>query len=142
MFDGFKIVQKFRVRKLSEWLASREKIRTKKRYEHLKEVREQTKRSAHPGRRVGKPHGSYVDDLVALEKSVILCWRCEHKFKRTAKSKQYRKQVRYPFIRGNCDACRNWCEQAQIYLLESYVNDMFLPEDMEYQQRRNSARFD
>ncbi len=59
-----------------------------------------------PGRRKGKPSGSYIDDLVALRKAVILCNGCLHKF--NAKRSGYRRHERFSTVRGKCDDCREF----------------------------------
>lgn len=57
-----------------------------------------------PGRKKGKPSGSYIDDLVALKKAVILCDLCVRKF--NAKKAGYEKPSRFSTVRGKCDDCR------------------------------------
>lgn len=59
-----------------------------------------------PGRKRGKPSGSYIDDLVALKKAVILCSGCLHKF--NAKKVGYKKPERFSVVRGKCDDCREF----------------------------------
>jgi hypothetical protein len=59
-----------------------------------------------PGRKKGKPSGSYIDDLVALKKAVILCDSCLHKF--NAERAKYEKPARYSTVRAKCDDCREF----------------------------------
>ena len=59
-----------------------------------------------PGRRKGKPSGSYIDELVSLKKAVILCSNCLHKF--NAKKAAYEKPMRFSVVRGKCDDCREF----------------------------------
>lgn len=80
--------------------------------------RERAQRVEHPGRKVGKPHGTWVTDLAELCKTVILCDCCSHKFDR--KKYRYYKQREFPFVLGKCDACKNF-GRAQLFIHESEV---------------------
>ena len=59
-----------------------------------------------PGRKKGKPSGSYIDDLVSLKKAVILCDGCLHKF--NAERSGYKKPSKYSVVRAKCDDCREF----------------------------------
>lgn len=74
-----------------------------------------------PGRRFGKPHGSYIDDLVALRKVVLLCWKCVPRFyyKRTG----YYKDEVFPRYCGSCDACREHTEQGKAFYPEECLSE-------------------
>lgn len=68
--------------------------REKRRYAHSLRSR---------GRRTGTPHGSYIDDRVALGKSIVLCWRCRPRF--DARAHEYRSPG-WGGVEGQCDACK------------------------------------
>lgn len=59
-----------------------------------------------PGRKKGKPSGSYIDDLVALKKAVILCDGCVRKF--SAERAGYERPARFSTVRAKCDDCREF----------------------------------
>lgn len=69
-----------------------------------------------PGRRMGKPHGTYIDDLVELRKVIVLCWRCQPRF--YYKRGDYYKDELYTHVVGDCDACKTFDPRAQIYIPE------------------------
>ena len=71
----------------------------------------------HPGRPVGKPHGTWVGELVALRKASVLCWSCQHKFNH--KRNHYYKDMRFDCHQGLCDGCRTWACQGKLYVHES-----------------------
>ena len=71
----------------------------------------------HPGRPVGKPHGVWVAELVALHKCVILCWSCQPKFDHVRN--KYYKDMRFDCHQGRCDGCRKWASQGKMYVHES-----------------------
>ena len=69
-----------------------------------------------PGRALGKPHGSYIDDLVQLRKVVLLCWKCMPRF--YYKRAHYYKDEVFPRYCGSCDACREHTEQGKAFFPE------------------------
>ncbi|KPK68175.1 hypothetical protein AMJ82_08925 [candidate division TA06 bacterium SM23_40] len=76
----------------------------------------------HPGRRIGKPEGTYIMDLVALRKAILLCWRCQPRFNH--KRANYYKDERFPYVVGRCDGCRRFMShQAKLYIHESFLGD-------------------
>ncbi len=76
----------------------------------------------HPGRPVGKPEGTYVLDLVALKKVILLCWKCQPKFNHGKAN--YYKDGRFPHVIGKCDGCRDIMNhQTRIYIHESFLGE-------------------
>lgn len=61
---------------------------------------------AHTGRRPGTTSGSYVSDLAALRKCIILCPSCVPKFNGTAKG--YIIPHNLPKAQGRCDGCKEF----------------------------------
>lgn len=76
-----------------------------------------------PGRRAGKPVGSHIDDLTALNKAIILCRLHETQFASTAKKYGYFRSENDNLlvVRGNCDICRNFDVQSSLFLHESLL---------------------
>ena len=75
----------------------------------------------YPGRKFGKPHGSHLDDLSATSSCICLCWSCQHKFDHTAH--HYYKEQRFPFVMGECDACKRGHAQCAFYVHTSLLTD-------------------
>ncbi len=76
----------------------------------------------HPGKRIGKPVGSWIDDLAALRKAIILCWRCQPKFDH--KKAHYYKDERFPHVVGKCDGCKEYMNhQTKLYIHESFLGE-------------------
>ncbi len=75
----------------------------------------------YPGRNVGKPAGSHIDELASQRMTLVLCWACQPKF--SHKRHHYYKDQKFPFVRGKCDGCRKHSERAKIYLHESFLTD-------------------
>lgn len=91
--------------------------------ETARQLREQS-------RPVGKPAGTWMDDLTAIRQCVLLCWRCVPKFESGEppyyKTRGYHKDTRYSQdyggVQGTCDDCRDPFEyRVQLYIHESYV---------------------
>ena len=59
----------------------------------------------------------WIDDLAALKKCIVLCWSCKHRFDHIKAS--YYKDTRLDYVRGDCDGCRKYAPQGQIYIHES-----------------------
>jgi hypothetical protein len=88
----------------------------------------------HPGRRHGKPHGSYVIDLADLRKVVILCPACNSKF--DWKRHHFRKEKEFPCVVSKCDACKVVDSYCSMYIAdETYTKVRSTAED-----RRTEAR--
>lgn len=68
------------------------------------------------GRKVGKPHGSHIADLVALRKAILLCGGCKSKF--AAKASGYYAENRFGVISA-CDACRVFGQNVTLHVHES-----------------------
>ena len=79
--------------------------------------RERLKRVEHYGRPQGKSHGTWVDDLVALRKIIILCHLCKHKFDN--EKHNYYFDRKFPYVMGRCSACRSFASQGALYIHES-----------------------
>lgn len=73
---------------------------------HLKpwDDRRLTLAMEHTGRKAGTTAGSYIDDLVAQKKTVILCTGCSPKFASAANGYATRKSM--PICAAKCDGCR------------------------------------
>lgn len=71
------------------------------------------------GRRKGKPIGSYIIDLADLKKTIVLCSGCVKGF--DAKRHGYYRQREYPYVRGNCDACRIFSNDASLFIHQKNV---------------------
>jgi hypothetical protein len=76
-----------------------------------------------PGRKKGKPIGSYIDDLVGLQKSIVLCEMCERKF--DFKRHHYAKPRGVPCWQGDCDACREFSPRAAFFIYEGNMAGCF-----------------
>lgn len=74
------------------------------------------KERLHPGHKSGTVHGSYISDLAALYKTIVLCYSCSHKFDH--KKYRYYMQREFPFVLGKCDACKNF-GKGNLYLHQS-----------------------
>jgi len=70
----------------------------------------------HPGRRHGKPHGSWVLDLADLRKMILLCPACNSKF--DYKRHRFRMEKEFRYVIGNCDACRTLDTHCSMYIAE------------------------
>lgn len=86
------------------------------------------KNREHPGRRHGKPHGSYVIDLADLRKVVILCPLCNSKF--DWKRHRFRKEKEFPCVVSKCDACKTTDSYCSMYIAdETYTKVRSTAED-------------
>ena len=72
----------------------------------------------HAGRRIGKPEGSYVDELASLRKAILLCWHHAPKFNAVVHHYFHEKNIH---VRGSCDACRQFCNKGQLFMPLEYV---------------------
>jgi len=66
------------------------------------------------GRRLGKPIGSHIIDLVDLKKAIVLCPNCQFGF--NPKFHKYHKWTKTTFIMGECDACKQYANQAFMFI--------------------------
>jgi len=74
----------------------------------------------HPGKKPGAVTGSWIHDLVALRKAIILCWRCQPKFDH--KRARYYKDERFPHVIGRCDGCKEHMNHStKLYIHESFL---------------------
>ena len=73
----------------------------------------------HPGRKFGKPHGTWIDDLSARAKAIMLCRGCAHRFAH-ARHRYYRDR-KFPWVIARCDGCRQLDQQAVLYIHESVL---------------------
>lgn len=76
-----------------------------------------TEMKPHPGRPQTQLPSSWVADLVALQKAIVLCWACQPKFDH--KRNHYYKDMRFQFHQGQCDGCRSFAAQGKMYVHES-----------------------
>jgi hypothetical protein len=69
------------------------------------------------GRKKTVSPGSHLHDIVSLRQTVLMCPRCDHKFRQIAKKHGYRKT---PFdADAACDDCRCETLNAKVYAFES-----------------------
>ena len=72
-----------------------------------------------PGRRIGKPHGSYIDGLAAQRQVITLCRGCKSRFDHVRA--HYYKDRRLGEVVAKCDACRELDFASALYIHESYL---------------------
>jgi hypothetical protein len=76
----------------------------------------------HPGRSVGKPAGSWIDELVCNQTAIVLCdLRCKSKFDHGAAD--YYMDRRFPYVSGKCDGCRETMIQCRLYIHNSFLSE-------------------
>ena len=66
--------------------------------------------------------GSWIDDLTALKKCIMLCWKCEKKFKNYKKYGYERKKFICPgqqLAIGTCDGCKDRMTMCRMFLSKS-----------------------
>lgn len=111
-------------------LSAQECARWARRFVTLKRARRKVRRNGvartklveDPGRKVGKPEGSHIYDLVALRKAIVLCHiRCRARFDH--KKADYYMDRRFPYVTGRCDGCRQIAIQAALYIHSSFLGD-------------------
>lgn len=75
------------------------------------------KAAAFGGPRSGTIRGSWLADMAALKKAVMLCWACQRKWKAAAHDYE-RKMVGpgHAEARGECDGCGAANEMCAMYL--------------------------
>lgn len=100
-------------------------------------LRDYLKSLEDPGRKKGKPVGSYIDDLAALRKAIVLCDFCVKGF--NAKHYRYHRQTEYPYVRGNCDACRRHSDRASLFMPEENVPKCWVTRDENARSRRKAT---
>lgn len=79
-------------------------------------------RAEHAGRKIGKPHGSWVTDLAELQKSILLCDSCHHRFNHVQYG--YYRQREFPYVAGKCDACKREC-YGHFFIHEAYLHQVW-----------------
>lgn len=72
----------------------------------------------HPGRRTGKPHGTYVTDLAERALGIVLCTLCANKFE--PRRYHYYRTKEFKIL-GRCDACKQHANEAQFFIHESLL---------------------
>lgn len=79
----------------------------------------------HQGRRIGKPPGGYLSDLVSLRKVVSLCDSHAHKF--DAARAHYFHEKNIP-VDGRCDDCRQdlWA-RGSLFVPEELLGQTWTP---------------
>lgn len=82
--------------------------------------------AASGGRRVGAVVGSYVSDLAALRKTIMLCALCVHRF--NPRRYQYEPWRRDLYAVAACDDCRATTHGTRIFIHESLHQDVGDPE--------------
>ena len=69
-----------------------------------------------PGRRWDRVAGGWISDLVALEKAICLCDKCQHKF---AHAKVNYEKVELfansTFVISNCNGCKSFMTRCKLY---------------------------
>lgn len=80
-----------------------------------------------PGRKVGKPAGSYMDDLAALRKCIVLCPLCVSKF--SPKTARYRMETEIPYATGRCDGCRVHDARCRMFVAEEVYQQIRMTKD-------------
>ncbi len=68
------------------------------------------------GRPVGKPHGTFISDMVEMRKVILLCWRCQPRF--YYKRANYYKDMVFQHTTGKCDACKRFEPRGQAFYPE------------------------
>jgi hypothetical protein len=72
------------------------------------------KASEHTGRKAGITAGSYIADLAALKKSIVLCQSCAPKFH--APKYGYTTKHGLPLVSGACDGCKDEGRDRQLFI--------------------------
>ncbi len=75
---------------------------------------------------------SNVLNMADLGKTVVLCDAHAKKF--AAKTKCYIKQTDYPYVMGNCDACKVFT-RCQLYMREDLMKQAWLTKEQQRRQR-------
>lgn len=73
------------------------------------------------GRPVGKPKGSWLDDLCALGKAISLCQSCAPKF--DYRGHHYYKDRMFHRCAAKCDACRVFDPAGFLFIHERHLVD-------------------
>jgi hypothetical protein len=87
-------------------------------YQHKLRQRASAKRKEHPGRNMGKPHGTWVTDMGEEKQSIFLCQKCRHRFN----PHKYHYYVTREFrVLGRCDACKEHENNGTFFIHESLL---------------------
>lgn len=78
------------------------------------------------GRPVGRVEGTWVTDLAELKQLILLCWKCDPKFKDVAKKYGYFPKrswnQRWGGVRTSCDGCRENGDRRKVYAHATLIN--------------------
>jgi hypothetical protein len=75
-----------------------------------------------PGRPVGQPEGSWIDELSSRHTAIVLCdIRCRSRFDH--KQADYYMDRRFPYVSGQCDGCRQIEVQCRLYIHNSFLSE-------------------
>ena len=78
-----------------------------------------------PGRRVGKPVGSHMTELISLGKAISLCPLCVGKFNpRAHRYEHFTSPEIGVFSIANCDACRTHDPRCKTFIPQSLHDDV------------------
>lgn len=78
--------------------------------------RDEVQAKLDPGRKRGKPVGTYMSDLVAMRKIVLLCPSCQVPFDKEYWNHGYRREDM--LCVSKCDACRKPGDNIRTYVPE------------------------
>lgn len=76
--------------------------------------RDEVQAKLDPGRKNGKPVGTYLSDLISLRKIILLCPSCQHPFRYWDHG--YRREEM--LCVSKCDACRESGDNIRTYVPE------------------------
>lgn len=83
-------------------------------YNERKKRAAESKRLEHPGRNMGKPHGTWVTDMAEERQGIVLCSSCQHKFR--PEQYHYYRTREFQII-GRCDACKQHHNQGNTFFI-------------------------
>lgn len=71
----------------------------------------------------GKPRSGkrllagWISDLIALRRSIALCWRCEMIVEDRVLTKAgYVNRRNLPYVAGPCDGCQDWMPRGKLWV--------------------------
>lgn len=75
----------------------------------------------HPGRKVRQSAATWIlDHLVPTNKTILLCWKCNHRF--DYKSARYVPLIqRVGYVTSDCDGCKMALVNCHMYTHESSI---------------------
>jgi Pyruvate/2-oxoacid:ferredoxin oxidoreductase delta subunit len=80
-----------------------------------------------PGRTRGRTAGSWVSDIAAQKKCIILCPLCTNKF--NPKRAGYRREKDFPYATGKCDGCGVLDNKCSWYIHEPLYTEVRCTKD-------------